>query len=160
MVQSADMIKAFLLAVLVALSGCATTPKMERPGYLKVLQAQKVAPATYARIAHGLVLGYDDIKDLAVKGVPGKMIVPYLQATRTPYDFSRAQINGLVNAGADSTLVNYLGKAKGIYLQDASNIPSPTGGLHPYWSDPGYGGPAPFAFGYPDAWAGDFIGFY
>jgi hypothetical protein len=88
------------------------------------------------------------------------MVVPYLRATKTPYSFSAAQINGLVDAGADSTLVNYLGKAKGIYLEDASNIPSSTGGLHPYWSDPGYAGAAPFGFGYPSAWAGDFIGLY
>ena len=154
------MHKFCLLAALVLCAGCATTPKMERPGYLKVLAAKQVAPATYARIAHGLVLGYDDIKDLASKGIPGDMIVPYLKATRTPYNFTRRQINALVAAGADSTLVNYLGKAQGIYLQDASNIPSPSDGLHPYWSDPGYGGPAPFGFAYPDVWAGDFIGLY
>jgi hypothetical protein len=106
------------------------------------------------------VLGYDDIRNLAVKGVPGKMVVPYLKATKTPYNFTSQQINGLVDAGADSTLVNYLGKAKGIYLEDAGNIPSSTGGLHPYWSDPGYAGAVPFGFAYPDAWAGDFIGLY
>jgi hypothetical protein len=153
-----------LLALLTAvfISACATTtpPTLEQPAYMKVLAAKKIDPATYARIAHGRVLGYDDIKNLAARGIPGKMIVPYLRATKTPYSFSTAQINGLVDAGADSTLVNYLGKAKGIYLEDASNIPSSTGGLHPYWSDPGYAGAAPFGFGYPDAWAGDFIGLY
>jgi hypothetical protein len=106
------------------------------------------------------VLGYSDIKDLAARGIPGKMIVPYLKATKTPYNFTTAQINALVDAGADDTLVNYLGKAKGIYLEDAGNIPSSTGGLHPYWSDPGYAGPVPFDFGYPGVWEGDFIGMY
>jgi len=149
-----------LLSVLF-LAACATTPpQLEQPGYMKVLAAKKVAPATYARIAHGRVLGYSDIKNLAARGIPGKMIVPYLKATKTPYSFSTAQINALVDAGADDTLVNYLGKAKGIYLEDAGNIPSSTGGLHPYWSDPGYAGAAPFGFAYPDAWAGDFIGLY
>ena len=150
----------FFLSV-VLLVGCATTPpQLEQPGYMKVLAAKKVDPATYARIAHGRVLGYDDIKDLAEKGIPGKMIVPYLKATKTPYDFTTRQINALVDAGADDTLINYLGKAKGIYLEDAGNIPSSTGGLHPYWSEPGYAGAAPFGFAYPDAWAGDFIGLY
>jgi len=152
-----------LLALLTAvfISACATTPqKLEQPAYMKVLAAKKIDPATYALIAHGRVLGYDDIENLVEKGIPGKMIVPYLRATKTPYSFSRGQINELVDDGADSTLVNYLGKAKGIYLEDASNIPSSTGGLHPYWSDPGYAGAAPFGFGYPDAWAGDFIGLY
>jgi hypothetical protein len=154
----------FILALLIAvlLPACATTntPQMEQPAYMKVLAAKKIDPATYARIAHGRVLGYDDIENLVEKGIPGKMIVPYLRATKTPYSFSSAQINELVDDGADSTLVNYLGKAKGIYLEDDSNIPSSTGGLHPYWSDPGYAGAAPFGFAYPDAWAGDFIGLY
>lgn len=155
------MTRYLALVLSLLLSACATPlPKLEQPGYMKVLAAKKVDPATYARIAHGRVLGYDDIKDLAERGIPGKMIVPYLKATKTPYDFSTRQINGLVDAGADDTLINYLGKAKGIYLEDAGNIPSSTGGLHPYWSEPGYAGAAPFGFAYPDAWAGDFIGLY
>lgn len=164
MVQFVPMIRLLLLVTLFVVSGCATPatppPQMEKVGYLKVLRAKKIAPATYARIVNGRVLGYADIKDLASSGVPGNMIVPYLRATRTPYSFSDAQINALINAGADSTLVNYLGKAKGIYLEDADDVPSSTGGLHPYWSDPGYAGAAPFTFAYPDAWAGDFIGLY
>lgn len=163
MVHTFSMQRILLLAALVVLSGCVTAtrvPQLEQPGYMKVLAAKKVAPATYARIAGGRVLGYGDIKNLAVRGVPGKMIVPYLKATKTPYNFTTAQINALVNAGADDALVNYLGKAKGIWLEDAGNIPSSTGGLHPYWSDPGYAGPVPFDFGYPGAWAGDFVGLY
>jgi hypothetical protein len=146
------------LVVVAALTGCVTltNPQMEQPGYLKVLAAKKIDAGTYARITHGRVLGYSDIKELARKGVPGKMIVPYLQATKTPYDFSTKQINGLINVGADDVLVNYLGKAKGIYLQDEGNIPH----NHPYFTDPYYMGAAPFGFGYPDAWAGDFIGLY
>lgn len=158
------MFRALLVFLSAAvLAGCASTPKMERPSYLKVLAAKKIDPGTYARIAHGRVLGYNDIRELAQKGVPGKMIVPYLKATRTPYDFSTKQINGLVNAGADSTLINYLGSAKGIFLEDESNIPSGRGAdfyKHPYWSDPYYMGPAPFAFGYPGMWTGDWPGFY
>ena len=147
-----------LLAVFVAaLCGCATTyaPKMEQPGYLKVLKAKHVDAGTYARISHGRVLGYDDIRDLARAGVPGKMIVPYLKATRTPYSYSVKQINGLVDAGADDVLVNYLGKAKGIYMQDEGDIPR-----HPYYTDPYYMGAAPFGFAWPNEWSGNFIGLY
>jgi len=151
-----------LLLAAVLLAACATTnkPGLEKPGYIGVLEKKGVPDVTVTRIANGRVLGYSDIKDLAAKGIPGKMIVPYLKATKTPYNFTTAQINALVDAGADDALVNYLGKAKGIYLEDAGNIPSSTGGLHPYWSDPGYAGPVPFDFAYPGVWAGDFIGMY
>ena len=85
------MQRLLLLAALAVLSGCVTpqVPQLEQPGYMKVLASKKVAPATYARIAHGRVLGYGDIKDLAARGVPGKMIVPYLKATKTPYNFTK-----------------------------------------------------------------------
>lgn len=154
--------KVFLPSLLCALlCGCATAPtapQIKQPGYLNVLRADKVDPVTYARIANNRVLGFGDIQNLVAKGVPGNMIVPYLKATRTPYKFTEAQINTLVNAGADDTLVNYLGKAAGIYMEDEDDVPAHAGGprLHPYWADPGYMGPAPFDFGYPDVWYGDF----
>ena len=151
------MTKALLPALLVALCGCATfnQPQLESPPYLQVLAEKGVDAGTYTRISKGRVLGYDDIMALVRVGVPGSMIVPYLQATKTPYDFSTAQINRLVGAGGDDELINYLGKAKGIYLQDSGNVPASTGGgtyAHPYWSDPYYMDPAPFDFGYPDVW--------
>jgi hypothetical protein len=133
-----------------------TKPAIEEPGYLGVLKAKQVAPGTYARIAKGRVLGYGDIKELVVKDVPGGMIVAYLKATRVPYRFSAKAINGLVDAGADATLVNYLGKAAGIYLEDGGNAPSSTGGWrnHPYFNDMGYLGSAPFDFAFPEEWYG------
>lgn len=149
-----------LLAVL--LSACATTtkPGMEKPGYIGVLEKKGVAAATVTRIANGRVLGYADIKNLVTAGIPGSMTVPYLKATRAPYDFSVNQINGLVDAGADDFLINYLGKAKGIYLQDDDNIPSgednDAGTNHPYFADPDYMGVAPFGFAYPVGWYGDY----
>ena len=149
-----------LLAVLLA--ACATTnkPGMEKPGYIGVLEKQGVPASTVARIANGRVLGYSDIKSLVVAGIPGSMTVPYLKATRAPYDFSMTQINGLVDAGADDSLINYLGKAKGVYLEDDDNIPSgddDDGGTnHPYFADPDYMGVAPFGFAYPVGWYGDY----
>ena len=152
-----------LLAVLLA--GCATTnkPGLEKPGYIGVLEKKGVPAATVTRIANGRVLGYGDIKNLGVAGIPGSMTVPYLKATRAPYDFSMTQINGLVDAGADDSLINYLGKAKGVYLEDDDNIPSGVsddgGTNHPYFADPDYMGVAPFGFAYPVGWYGDY-GYY
>jgi hypothetical protein len=152
------------LAVLLAsvlLAACATTnkPGMEKPGYIGVLEKKDVPAATVTRIANGRVLGYGDIKSLVVAGIPGSMTVPYLKATRAPYDFSMTQINGLVDAGADDSLINYLGKAKGVYLEDDDNIPSGVsddgGTNHPYFADPDYMGVAPFGFAYPVGWYGD-----
>ena len=151
------MMKALLTVFLAALCGCATFsgPQLESPPYLQVLAQKGVDAGTYTRISKGRVLGYDDIMALVRAGVPGSMIVPYLKATKTPYDFTTRQINRLVNAGADDELVNYLGKAKGIYLEDSGDVPATTGGgmhSHPYWADPYYMDPAPFAFDYPGVW--------
>ena len=150
-----------LLAAL--LTACATTstkPGMEKPGYIGILEKKGVAAPTVTRIANGRVLGYGDIKNLVAAGIPGNMVVPYLKATRAPYDFSDVQINGLVDAGADDSLINYLGKAKGIYLEDDDNIPSGAsddgGTNHPYFADPDYMGVAPFPFAYPAGWYGDY----
>lgn len=156
------MKRSLLLLVAVLLSACATTvrPGMEKPGYIGVLEKKGVPAATVSRVAGGRVLGYGDLKNLAAAGIPGKMIVPYLKATRAPYDFSMDQINGLINAGADDSLVNYLGKAKGVYLQDDDNIPSGLSGdggtNHPYFADPDFMGVAPFPFVYPAGWYGDY----
>jgi len=150
------MMKALLPALVAVLCGCATfnKPQLESPPYLEVLARKGLDAGTYTRVSKGRVLGYDDVLALARAGVPGSMIVPYLKATKTPYDFSTRQINRLVSAGADDELVNYLGKAKGIFLEDSGNIPASTGGVasHPYWSDPYYMDSAPFDFGYPDVW--------
>lgn len=154
-------LSALLAAVLLA--ACATSPTkpgLEKPGYIGVLEKKGVPATTVTRIANGRVLGYSDIKNLVAAGIPGSMSVPYLKATHAPYDFSVAQINGLVDAGADDSLINYLGKAKGIYLEDDDNIPSgddDDGGTnHPYFADPDYMGVAPFPFAYPVGWYGDY----
>jgi len=151
------MLRFLFLLVFLGPTGCAvfSRPALESPPYVQALAREGVDAATVARLQAGRVLGYHDLVALVEAGVPGSMIVPYLQATRTPYDFSTRQINNLVALGADDTLVNFLGRAKGIYLQDASNVPAGTpgsGGLHPYWGDPVYAGAAPFDFAFPDEW--------
>lgn len=157
MVQDQGLMKALLPILSAVLCGCGTLnrPALEAPPYLQVLERKGLDEATYARISRGRVLGYGDVMALVRAGVPGSMIVPYLRATRTPYDFPTPQINALVRAGADDELINYLGKARGIYLEDSGNVPTSTGGgaaSHPYWSDPDFMDPAPFDFGYPDVW--------
>lgn len=151
------MLRIFLALALAASTGCATwsRPALERPPYLQALARQGVDEETLVHISGGRVLGYHDIVALVEAGVPGAMIVPYLKATRTPYDFSSRQISSLVTSGADDVLINFLGKAKGIYLEDAGNVPTTTGAaddLHPYWADPGFAGGAPFDFAFPDEW--------
>lgn len=148
---------ALVLCVLPWIAGCALwqRPALEAPPYVYALEREGVDRGTLDRIQAGRVLGYRDIVSLVEAGVPGSMIVPYLEATRTPYDFSTRQIRRLVAAGADDELVNFLGRAKGIYLEDAQNVPrrtAPAAGLHPYWGDPDYFGSAPFAFAFPDTW--------
>lgn len=149
-----------LVSVLLAACATSTKPGLEKPGYIGVLQKKGVPASTVNRIANGRVLGYGDIKNLVTAGIPGNMTVPYLKATRAPYDFSMTQINGLVDAGADDTLINYLGKAKGVYLEDDDNIPSGVsddgGTNHPYFADPDYMGVAPFGFAFPVGWYGDY----
>ncbi len=54
-----------------------------------------------------------DVLELVRKGVPGGKIVAYLRSTRASYNYTQAQINTLLNAGADSTLVNYVGRGAG-----------------------------------------------
>lgn len=148
---------ALVVTVLPCLAGCALwqRPALEAPPYVHALEREGVDRGTLDRIEAGRVLGYHDIVSLVEAGVPSSMIVPYLEATRTPYNFPARQINRLVAAGADDDLVNFLGRAKGIYLEDARNVPRRTAsaaGLHPYWGDPDYSGPAPFGFTFPDAW--------
>ena len=160
MVQGALMMRVALALVVAVLCGCTTfsKPKIEKPGYLQVLQAKGVDAGTYARVASGRVLGYRDIKNLVEKGVPGRMIVPYLKATRVPYKFTPKAINGLVKAGADDA-GQLLGKAAGIYMEDEGDMPSSQGGgrwRHPYFNDIGYMGLAPFEFAYPGEWYGDY----
>ncbi len=151
------------LPVVLLAAGCATTGAPDvPPAYLSVLQQKQVDPGTYTRISKGLVLTYGDVLDLVQKGIPGDKIVSYMKATRAPYNFSRAQINGLIKAGADDALVNFLGARAGVYMQDQANaprgpVPAPVPNpllADPYFGDPYYAGPAPFDFGYPDDWVG------
>jgi len=153
----------FLLALCATLllAACATPPAPESsPGYLKTLAAMHVAPATLQRIEAGRVLSYADVLELVHRGVPGAKIVAYLRSTRAPYNFTQAQINALLAAGADSDLINYVGRAAGDFLVDAQDAQQQAelrqnakwqkeAWRNPYFTDPGYWGPAPFPYAFP-----------
>ncbi|GAB4171811.1 MAG: hypothetical protein Fur0032_11150 [Terrimicrobiaceae bacterium] len=134
------------------LLGC-QTPHGSQPVVLQKLAASGIEPSTYAKIKGGRVLSYDDILGLVGDKVPGEVIVSYLKSTHAPYKLTTSQLERLSDAGADSNLVNYLGQSVGYYQ---ANKRSQTGGSswdkHPYFNDPYYWGPAPFAYDYPESW--------
>ncbi len=151
-----------ILAVIL-IAGCATPTSVSSPGYLQTLASMHVAPATMQRIQAGRVLAYGDVLELVKRGVPGDKIVPYLRSTRAPYNFTQAQVNALMAAGADSTLINYVGRAAGDFLVDAQDAQQQAelrknakwrkeAWQDPYFTDPAYFGPAPFPYAFPGEW--------
>lgn len=155
----------FLLPVAaILLSGCATTREVPPPPpYVATLKTMGVAPTTMKRIEAARVLTFADVLELVKKGVPGDKIVAYMKATRAPYAYSQEQVNALVDAGADSTLVNYVGRAAGDLMIDSQNEPQQQRILRdakwqrklwndPYFADEEFWGPPPFGFGWPAIW--------
>jgi len=77
-----------------------------------------------------------------------------LKSTHAPYRFTTKELEQLSDAGAGSTLVNYLGQSFGYY---EATKRAQTGGAgkwdsHPYFTDPGYWGQAPFGYEFPGDW--------
>lgn len=104
------------IALSVFMSSCATSPQTLAPAGIAAQMAQRGVPAsTQKRIQAGRVLDFDDIMSLAKAGVSDKAIVAYLKSTKAPYKLTTAQLEQLTNAGAGSTLVNYLGQSVGYY---------------------------------------------
>lgn len=155
---------AFLVIATLAWNGCSSlTSSNSGTGFLSALSQYNIPASTMNRIENGRVLSFDDVLNLVQSDVPGSSIKAYLQSTRAPYAFSQKQINALVNAGADSTLVNFVSRSQGDFLIDAQNAASQDRLLknakidksfwdNPYFSDFGYWGDAPFDFGYPLIW--------
>lgn len=153
----------FVLAVGLLLTGCATQPAAPGPAYLQTLSTMPVAPATLQRVQAGRVLSYADVLELVKRGVPGDKIVAYLRSTRAPYNYTQPQIDALLNAGADSTLINYVGRSAGDFLVDAQDAQQQAelrqnakwqkeSWNNPYFNDPGYWGAAPFPYAFPGEW--------
>ncbi len=140
------------LAVVVTLSGCAST--QQNPPTLAALAARHVDSRTYAKIVNHRVLSYSDIKGLLAKGIPSPIILGYLKSTHAPYTFTDSQLQSLSAAGASADLVNYLGKSVGFFEATERHQ---TGGAgkwknHPYFADPYFMGPPPFDYAWPGEW--------
>jgi hypothetical protein len=159
------MISGFLAWGLVLLAGCAGVGggNSSKAAYLASLEQAGVSPATVARVGNERVLTFAEIREMVVKGVPGSQIVAYLKSTRANYSMSNRQIQSLVAAGADSTLVNYLGRGEGDFLIDAQNSAAQNQLVqnakweremwnNPYFMDPAFDGDVPFEFGWPAIW--------
>lgn len=144
-----------LLLVAVLLGACATTSQRSGPPpVLAKLKAMGIDSGTYNKIATHRVLTYADILGLVKKGVPGPVILTYLQSTHAPYTFTDAQLQKLVDAGASADLVNYLGKSVGFF---EATERKQTGGAgkwkeNPFFADPYYMGEPPFGYAYPGEW--------
>jgi hypothetical protein len=149
--------------VVFSLLACQTTGSGGRSAFLAEISRAGVSDDTYARISAGQVLSFSQVLDLVRAGVPDAQIVAYLRATRAPYNFTQAQIQRLTQAGADSTLINYVGRSKGDFLIDAQNAAAQDQLVQnaqidqsfwddPYFNDPTWMGDAPFGFGWPMVW--------
>lgn len=147
------------------LSGCAGLQGggSSKASYIASLEQAGVSPATVARIENERVLTFDEILEMVKKGVPGSQIVAYLKSTRANYSMGNRKIQRLVAAGADSTLVNYLGRSQGDFLIDAQNAAAQNRLVqnakwqqemwnNPYFMDPEFDGDVPFEFGWPAIW--------
>lgn len=156
---------AALIALFPALPACQTLGGGGggRSAFLAEISRAGVSDDTYARMAAGQVLTFAQVLDLVRAGIPGSQITAYLRATRAPYNFSQAQIQRLVNAGADDTLINFVGRSRGDFLIDAQNSAAQDRLVQnakidesfwndPYFTDPDWMGDAPFGFGWPLVW--------
>jgi hypothetical protein len=145
----------FSIALPFVISSCATSQHTVAPAGIAAQMAQHGVPAsTQKRVQAGRVLDFDDIMSLAKAGVSDKAIVAYLKSTKAPYRFTTPQLEQLTNAGAGSTLVNYLGQSIGYYEASKRNqLGGSKWDSHPYFNDPFFWGAAPFDYGFPGEWS-------
>lgn len=144
-------------AMLVAvLASCATTSQPPGPptAMFAKLKAEGISDAAYQKIVNHRVLTYADIYGLLKKDIPSQVVLTYVRSTHAPYKLTDAQLEALVDEGADSELVNYLGQSTGFFEATERNQ---TGGAgqwkkNPYFNDPYYLGVAPFGYMWPGEW--------
>jgi len=134
-------------------ASCTTTPKSSTPPVLQKLADSGIDSRTYAKISAGRVLTYDDILGLVKDKIPDVVIISYLKSTHAPYQLTNAQLEDLLDSGAGSDLVNYLGKSTGFFdaTQRAQTGPSKWD-KHSYFTDPYFYGVAPFPYEFPAEW--------
>jgi hypothetical protein len=146
---------AILGATALHLTSCATRFDAQAPSQTLAQLSQKGVPSTtVSRIQAGRVLDFDDIVALVKAGVSDQSVVSYLKSTRAPYRFTAAQLEQLSDAGAGSTLVNYLGQSIGYYEATKRNqLGGSKWDNSPYFNDPFFWGAAPFDYAFPGEWA-------
>jgi hypothetical protein len=144
-----------LAATAILLTSCATRFDAQAPSQTLAALTQKGVPSTtVSRIQSGRVLDFDDILSLVKAGVSDQAAVAYLKSTRAPYKFTTAQLQQLSDAGAGSTLVNYLGQSIGYYEATKRNqLGGSKWDNSPYFNDPFFWGAAPFDYAFPGEWA-------
>lgn len=145
----------FFSALAILLVGCASGPQVD-PAVTAAASSRGVNPGTVLKISNARVLDYDDIRNLASKGVPSNIIVAYLNSTRKVYDFSYQELAGLKAAGATPQLLNYLTETQGFY---GNNSPRQKARItkmqkDQYYNSPYYQDRQPFAYNQPviDDW--------
>ncbi|MFZ4774194.1 MAG: hypothetical protein ACOYM3_02445 [Terrimicrobiaceae bacterium] len=146
----------FLIALAAAcVTGCASGPQVD-PAVTSAATARGVNPGTVLKMSNARVLDYDDIQNLASKGVPAGTIVAYLNSTRKVYDFSYAQLAGLKSAGATPQLLNYLTETQGFYGNNSPQQKAKVARMQKdqYYNSPYYQDEKPFAYNQPavDDW--------
>lgn len=143
------------IALPLLMNSCATTGQSPAPtGIVSQMAGHGIPASTQKRVQNGRVLDFDDIMSLAKGGVSDKALVSYLKSTKAPYKFTTAQLEQLTDAGAGSTLVNYLGESIGYYEASKRNqLGGDKWDRHPYFNDPLFWGGAPFDYGFPGEWA-------
>jgi hypothetical protein len=137
------------------MSSCATSQKALASSGIEAQMAQHGVPAsTRKRVQSGRVLDFDDIMSLTKAEVSDKAIVAYLKSTKAPYKLTMAQLEQLTNAGAGSTLINYLGQSIGYYEASKRNqVGGRKWDRHPYFNNPFFWGAPPFDYAFPGEWA-------
>lgn len=145
----------FLILPAIFVVGCASGPQVD-PAITSAASSRGVNPGTVLKMSSARVLDYDDIQNLASKGVPSSTIVAYLNSTRKVYDFSYAQLAGLKSAGATPQLLNYLTETQGFYGNNSPRQKAKVAKMQKdqYFNSPYYQDKQPFAYNEPvvDDW--------
>ncbi len=126
------------------LTACATTQPAVSRSLVAQFSNRGVDADVVQKVAGGRALGVDDIAACTQRGVPDGVLIPYLQSTRKIYALSPGERQVLQAAGASADLLAYLGRTAADYGGRGAPPQS-----HPYYSDPGYAGKAPFAYDPP-----------
>jgi len=126
------------------LSACGLTDQ-QKADYAGV-QRSGVNSAVYDKMMHGDQLSLFDIKALSRAGVSDGVILRYLRDHDSVYYLNSGDVTSLRKAGVSQSVVDYM-------LQTPQNYgPGPVigGGVGygPYWGDPFWGPPYPYAYPY------------